>query len=141
MKYRFEALNVTEVEGILSDFARSQAKTRWSLDGFSRFINSDSYVIFIDVAASQEARAAHARLLKRLRKLSWMQWGPYDHADLHYHVTVAGRGLTAENFQAVWDYVNQQPQPRFDMFFDNLALLEIESEIHAVYQQYYFQDS
>jgi 2'-5' RNA ligase len=140
MKYRFEAQSITEIEGVLADFARSQAKTSWSLNGFSRFINSDSYVIFIDVSASQGARTAHARLLKRLRKLSWMQWGPYDHADLQYHVTIAGCGLTAENFQAIWDYVNQQPQPHFDLFFDNLALLKIESEIYAVYQQNCFQD-
>lgn len=141
MKYRFEAENISEVEGILSDFAKSQTKTSWSLIGFGRFINSDSYVIFVDVAASQAARMAHARLLKRLKELSWMQWGPYDNADLHYHVTIANRGITIENFDAVWDYVNHQPQPHFNLFFDNLALLKIESEIHTVYQQYYFRDS
>src|SRR5690554_6727066 len=135
MKYRFEAQNITEVEDVLSDFAKSQAKTNWSLNGFGRFINSDFYVIFIDVAASQGARMAHARLLEQLRKLSWIQWRPYDHAALHYHVTIANRGLTAENFQAVWDYVHQLPRPTFDLFFDNLALLKIESGIHTVYRQ------
>lgn len=140
MKYRFDAENTADLERVLSDFAGSQVKTPWELDGFGHFINTDSRVIFIEVAASPATRMAHARFLEQLKGLSWMQWGPYDHANLHYHVTIANHGLTRENFAAVWEYVNRQAPPQFDLYFDNLALLKIEGETHTVYRRYGFGD-
>jgi 2'-5' RNA ligase len=141
LKYRFEAERVDEVEAVLLAFAQSQRKTAWSLDGFGTFINADSQVIFMDVAAAPETRLAHACLLQRLQDVSWMQWGPHDNADLHYHVTIANRGLNSDNFEAVWNYVNGQVVSPFDLSFDNLALLRIESGIHTVFRQYHLRDS
>lgn len=140
MKYRFEADCIAEVEKILNEFSNTQAITPWSLKGFNHFINLDHRTIFIDVIPSQETRIVHARLLDCLKQLDWMQWGEYDHANLHYHVTVANQGLNENNFQAVWEYIHQYPQPDFDLFFDNIALLKIESEIHSVYKQYNLKD-
>jgi 2'-5' RNA ligase len=143
LKYPFavESGEREEIERLLAAYARSQVKTSWSLDGFGYFDNAEALVIFIDVIPSQATCRAHAALLDRLKELSWMQWGFYDHADLHYHVTLAARGVTADNFVAVWDFVNRQPRPHFDLSFDHLALVRIEPERVTVYRQYHFRDS
>jgi 2'-5' RNA ligase len=141
IKYHFETDCIEAVEGILEEFSKNQVKTSWSLNGFGHFKSDDQLVIFIDVLPSQTTRAAHARLLQELKKLNWMQWGPFDHADMHYHVTLAGTSLTHNNFDAVWKYVNQRPKPQFDLSFDNLALLKIKTglePIHTVYKRYDF---
>ena len=140
MKYPFEAEHIEEVEDILYSFSNSQAQTIWSLKGFGHFINPDFRVIFIDVKPSQATRAAHARFLQKLRQRSWMQWSLFDGTNLNFHVTLANRGLTLNNFESVWNYVNQREQPQFELFFDNFALLKIESEIHTVYKRYQFQE-
>jgi len=140
MKYRFPVDHLADLETAIETFCRSQVKTKWSLQGYNYFDNSDSFVIFIDVIPSQETREAHARLLCCLRQIPWVQWGPFDHANLHYHVTLASKGITAENFSAVWSYVNQQAFPRYELFFDNLALIRIVEETHTVYKKYWLLD-
>ena len=141
LKYRFQAEDIQEVEEILQDFSTTQTKTRWSLNGFNYFTNSGSFVIFIDVIPSQETRKAHAQFLDRLRQIGWMQWGPFDHAAIHYHVTLAHHGMTTENFDEVWAFVNQHKSPDIELFFDNLALLKIDDGIHTVYKTYRFLDA
>ena len=139
MKYRFASPNIRAVQGILDDFTRSQAKTAWSLDGFAHFVHPGNRVIFIDVKPSPATRLAHARLLGQLKQLDWMEWNSFDGDNLHYHVTVANQGLTAQNFDAVWQFVKQKQRPRFDLCLDNLTLLKIEAEHHTVYRRYRFR--
>lgn len=136
MKYRFNTENIEEVKNILQEFANSQVKTKWLLKGFNHFVNTDSFVIFIDVVPSPETREAHAQFLDALRRLDWMQWSPFDNANLHYHVTLAHKGITAENFETIWTFVIQQEPPDFELFFDNFALLKISDGIHSVYKEY-----
>jgi 2'-5' RNA ligase len=136
MKYRFNAASIEAVEEIMLEFSQTQVKTAWTLQGFNFFSDPDPLVIFINVVSATETRTAHAHFLEKLRELTWMQWGPFDNASMHYHVTLANHGLTKENFGAVWDYVSQQPPPQFKLQLDNLALLKIESEVHHVYKQY-----
>ena len=104
---------------------------------FSHFKNDDDYVIFIDVVASEETRKAHARFLDRLREINWVKWGPFDNANLHYHVTLVAQSLTPDNFEAVWSFVNEQEEPNFESFFDNLTLVQINEDSRSVYKTYW----
>lgn len=140
LKYPFSAENIEEVETVLQRFSQSQSKTRWSLNGFNHFINEEDLVIFIDVKPSKETREAHARMLASLRQLDWMQWGPFDHPALHYHVTLAHLGLTRDNFARVWSFVSQQSAPKSELFFDNMVLLEIDGDEHSVYREFRLLD-
>ena len=141
MKYHFNADNIEEVESVLQEFAGSQVKTKWYLRGFKHFANDDSFVIFIDVVPFPETREAHSRFLDALRRLHWMQWGPFDNATLHYHVTLAHKGLTIENFEEVWSFVSQQEPPDFELYFDNLALLKLGDSLASVYKAYRLLDN
>lgn len=136
VKYHFSAENIEEVERVLETFAGATRQTPWSVKGFNQFVDADNYVIFLDVVATDPVRRAHADLLDRLRSVASMQWGRFDGADLHYHVTVANRGLTVANFEAVWSFVNSRQAPDFDLSFDNLALLKINGDAHMVYKTF-----
>lgn len=140
IKYRFQAEDTQEVEQILQEFSASQVKTKWTVAGFDFFQDSEKFVIFMDVTPSSAARQAHARLLDSLRQIDWMQWGAFDHADAHYHVTLAHQGLHSRNFEAVWSFVNQYAPPNFEIFFDNLVLFQVEGNVHTLYKQYWLSN-
>jgi 2'-5' RNA ligase len=126
IKYRFPVENLSEIEHVVQ--------------GFNYFKNDDNYVVFIDVIATPETRKTHAHFLDRLREVNWVQWGPFDNADLHYHVTLAANGITVENFEQVWAFVNQQQQPRFNSYFDNITLIKIAENTSSVYKTYWLQN-
>jgi len=140
VKYRFPVKDIGEIEKAAQDFCRSQAKTKWMLRSFNHFVNPDNYVIFIDAIPSKETRNAHASFLNRLRRINWVQWGQFDNSDLHYHITLATQGITSENFEAVWSFVNQQEKPNFEILFDNLALVQIDEDSRSIYKIYRFPD-
>ena len=140
IKYPFEVEDTDEIEKVVQEFCDTQVKTEWVLQGFNYFKNSDHYVVFIDVVSSAETRAAHSSFLDGLKKINWMQWGKFDTADLHYHVTLATHGLTADNFDAVWSFLDQQEKPNFKVFFDNLAFVQIEENSRFIYQTFRFRN-
>jgi 2'-5' RNA ligase len=137
LKYSFEAENLMEVERVLAAFAATSRQTPWSIRGYNHFITPDNYVIFLEVIPTTAVRAAHTDLLAHLRPIPWLRWNLYDNVDLHYHATIAHRGLTNANFVAAWEFVSSQPPPDFDLHFDNLALLKINDEIDTVYNTFY----
>ncbi len=136
LKYRFSSENIEEVENVLSEFASMTKPSPLTIKGFNQFAGTGSHVIFLDVIPTGAVRRKHAALLDRLRSIPLMQWGYFDGPDLHYHVTIANKGLTAANFPDVWTFVNAQSPPNFDLAFDNLALLKINNDIHTVYKTY-----
>lgn len=133
LKYTFVADDLGLIEQTLADYCAATAPTPWSLRGFNTFGES---VIFLEVVPSPTVRAAHAALLARLRTLPGLRWDEYDNADLHYHATIAQRGLTAANFADVLAFVQAQPPPDFDLYFDNVALLKINSDVDTIYRTY-----
>ena len=141
LKYPFPVENIDEIEKAAEEFCRSQPKTKWRLHGFNHFINPDKHVVFIDAIPSKETRAAHASFLDRLKRIGWVQWGVFDNADLHYHVTLATKGITSKNFEAIWLFVNQQEKPDFEVCFDNLAFVQIDGDERFVSQTYRFLNS
>ena len=136
LKYPFPVENINEIEKTVQDFSISQRKTKWLLHGFNSFQNGDNYVIFIDVVASTEIRKTHARFLDELRKISWVKWGQFDNADLHYHVTLGNQGITSVNFKEIWSFINEQERPNFEAFFDNISLVQINEYSRSVYKTY-----
>jgi 2'-5' RNA ligase len=140
LKYSFEAMDVAVVEQALEAFCATTRPTPWSIRGYNHFITPGNFVIFLEVVPTPAVRAAHANLLERLRSIPWMRWEQYDGADLHYHATIAHRGLAQANFEDVWAFVNAQPPPDFDLHFDNLALLKINEDIDTVIKTYRLAD-
>jgi 2'-5' RNA ligase len=140
LKYHFPVESLAEIEQVVQEFCLTQSKTSLFLQGFNYFKNDDNYVVFIDVVATPETRNAHSRFLDRLREVNWVQWGPFDNTDLHYHVTLVANGITVENFEKVWAFVNQQNQPNFESYFDNITLIKIAENTGSVYKTYWLQN-
>lgn len=137
LKYRFEAHNnINEVEEILADFSNIQTKTGWSISGFNSFQSPDNFVIFMDVIPTEQMRAAHLRLSSMLNEIIWMTWKPFDFPHLHYHMTLAHKGLHQDNFNAVYQYVQTFTPPLFELSFDNVTLLKIEEGYHHIYKRF-----
>lgn len=128
LKYYFSTDDLAPVETSLSAFARAEPPIAWTIDGFNSFHDGDVRVIFMEPRANLAVRAAHARLLDRLRAFDWMQWRQYDGPDMHYHATIAHRGLTPQNFDEVWSFVTGHDSPHFDLALDNVALVEIGAD-------------
>jgi 2'-5' RNA ligase len=137
LKYSFAVENLTTIERRLETFTAAAPRTAWSIRGYNHFITPDNHVIFLEVIPTAATRAVHADLLDYLRPIPWLRWNPYDNADLHYHATIAHRGLTDGDFAAAWAFVNNQPPPDFDLNFDNVALLKINDDIDTVYKTFY----
>lgn len=133
LKYAFAAEHLDAVERTLAEYGDATAPTPWTLRGFNTFGDT---VIFLEVIPSPAVRAAHAALLKRLHPIPGLRWDQYDNADLHYHATIAHRGLTAVNFADVLAFVHAQPPPDFVLQFDNLALLRINPNLDTIHRIY-----
>jgi 2'-5' RNA ligase len=140
VKYCFPVEDVDEIEKMVQEFCAFPVKVKWLLQDFSHFANDNNFVVFIDAVASEETRKAHSGFLDRLREISWVQWGEFDNANLQYHVTLAAQGITAENFESVWSFVNQQEKPNYEVFFDNLTLIQIDEDSRSIYKIYQFQN-
>ena len=140
LKYRFQALNIHEIDHTLETFSLSQAKTKWNIKGFNFFQNAGAFVLFMDVVPSIAARQAHNQLLEALKQLDWMQWSPFDNATLHYHITLAHQGLNSQNFDKVWSFLGQIDTPNFELCFDNVALLQINEGVHTVCKKYWLSN-
>ncbi|MEM7111073.1 MAG: 2'-5' RNA ligase family protein [Chloroflexota bacterium] len=137
LKYPFQAEETQAVEQLLQRFSATQPQTKWAIRGFNYFQNGETYVIYMDVIASLAARKAHEQLLEALHQIEWMEWGEFDTADMHYHVTVAQKGLTKHNFDTVWAFVNRQTWPNFDLHFDNVALVQLQEGVGTIIGQYW----
>ena len=138
LKYPFQAEAIAEVEEVVQAFSAKQTPTQWAVKGFNFFQTANDFVIFMDVFPTPEAQKAHTRLVAALQQIDWMQWIEFDTDNIHYHVTLAHQGLTKDNFEAVWAFVNQQIAPNCDLLFDNLALIQTDGETGTTYRQYWF---
>jgi hypothetical protein len=139
MKYGFPVENLDELENAIQEFSLAQCKTSWLVEGFGHFQNDEDYVIFINVTASDDTRKVHAHFLDKLREISWVKWGGFDNANMHYHVTLAAQGITSANFEAVWTFIHQQGKPSFEAYFDNLSLVKHNEGSRSLYKVYWFQ--
>lgn len=106
MKYGFPIDSIDEIAEVAHKFCLSHPKTKWELLDFGHFINSDKYVVFIDSIPTEETRKVHTIFLDKLRNINWVNWGQFDSANTHYHVTLASKGITSENFKQVWSFLN-----------------------------------
>lgn len=140
IKYPFPVKTLADIEKSVQDFSLLYKKTAWQLQGFGFFKKKDGYVIFIDVIPSKEMRKTHINFLSQLREINWVQWGQFDNANLHYHVTLGAHGITSTNFDAIWSFLQQQEQPYFNLYFDNLSLVKITEESRSIYRTYWFQN-
>jgi len=123
LKYEFDVENIgklSEIETFCEYFCKTHQKSQVRIGGFLSFPPS---VVFIDVKPSEEAQKAFSDFIIGLRTMKWMQWGAYDAENLRFHATIAeGCGNL---FNVVWKFV-QGKEKYFDVWFDNIAILNVE---------------
>jgi hypothetical protein len=119
LKYGFEADSIREVEILTGDFCNSQTKTLVRVGGFGNFASD---VVFVDVHLSEEARITFLEYIVELKRTGWIEWGPYDGENLHFHAAIAEE--CGQRFDEVWKFVNGKDRKYFDCWFDNVTFLE-----------------
>lgn len=131
LKAPFWADDVTVIEDILEDFASIQNAEKISLGGFGSFKDK---VIFMDSEFSEEAIKIQKDLIQELKEIRGF---PLDRHDLAFspHLTV-GYGNTPENFKGIMEYVGALSEKKFEMKFDNIALLKKNKNVWEVYKTY-----
>ncbi|MFZ2832029.1 MAG: 2'-5' RNA ligase family protein [Minisyncoccia bacterium] len=81
-------------------------------------------VITLDVVPSLQMVRAVSNMQERLSDFPWMTWGSHEPI-FHFHVTLLNRDLD-EKFDVIWDFLQKMSPPKFDLLYDNIALLRKE---------------
>jgi len=104
------------VKDILSDYD----VVPYRINGFGRF--KQNKVIYANVVPSPKLRDLRRELSRRLRPISY-NYPPHD-SDYFYefHITIAYKDVTDE-FEDIWDYVNNQYNLRSDEYATRVASL------------------
>ncbi len=132
VKPPFEADNerIKEVERILRAFAKGERAAPLTLSGFGHF---GFRTIYVDVSKSPEAVALARRTLKILNgNAEWIPKNPLEGNKLH---TSIARFLTRRQSRHIQRYLGVIESPRFETFFDNLAILKKDGpgwELHTL---------
>jgi len=131
LKAPFWADDVTVIEDVLEDFASIQNAEKISLGGFGSFKDK---VVFMDSKFSEDAIKIQKDLIQELKEIRGF---PLDRHDLEFspHLTV-GYGNSPENFKGIMEYVKSLPEKKFEMKFDNIALLKKNKNVWEVYKLY-----
>ena len=140
LKYGFPVEDVYEIEEVAEQFCLSQPKSTWELRDFGYFVNNGKHVVFIDAIPTENTRKVHAAFLDNLRKIKWVKWGQFDNSDLHYHITLASKGINSKNFVDVWSFIDKLEKPSFEVHLDNLGLFRIERDPPFVYSLFRFPE-
>jgi 2'-5' RNA ligase len=131
LKYGFETDEIKDLEQVIENFCESNKKTKYKLNGFDSF---DKNVIFIKVEPSNEMINIHKKFINELKKIKWMTWKKFD-GNVHFHASVAHSDINENNFDEIWNYVNQN-KPKFDLFFDNITLLKLIDGVWKVHKEF-----
>ncbi len=139
-KYGFLVEDISIVEEVVQEVCVNNSKSRWQLLDFGSFDHTNDHVVFIDCTPAQGIRDIHESLFEGLRKINWVTWAEFDTIDLHYHVTLASKGVTSEKFELVWSFLSTLEKPSFEFQLDNLALLRIERDPPFISRKFWFPD-
>ena len=131
LKYPFETKKIKELEKIIENFGNSNKRAKYKLNGYDSFGKN---VIFIKIEPSNEMTNIHKKLIDELKKIKWMTWKKFD-GNVHFHASVAHSDINENNFDEIWNYVNQN-KPKFDLFFDNITLLKLIDGVWKVHKEF-----
>ena len=127
LKYDFDATDAQrlEVETLLERFCETHSSAPVTVGGIGHFGKD---VFFLEVTPSAQAGMVIASLNAALRTLPWMNWTAFDAEHLHLHATIAGPpDPVKRHFDTLQAWLAGRDH-RFEVPFDNLALLESTRE-------------
>jgi 2'-5' RNA ligase len=133
LKDMFETEYIEELDILLSEFAKNHRAEPISLEGYNRFEDS---VIYMDISLSEAAKRLYLEFIETLKKIKWMQWGPYDDANRVFHCSLAYFDIK-EKYKAICRFLLSHYSYSFEAQFDNIAIYHSEhGEKWELYKSY-----
>lgn len=133
LKYGFETENIEEVETVLSNFCSEHQPFPYKLQGFGSF---DHNTLFVKVIASKEIESLHQELIKKLKKIKWLQWNPnFDAEKIHFHATIEHTIQSKEKFEEIKQYLEEK-HISFEEELDNITILKLEEGSWKVHKTF-----
>ncbi len=123
--FELELADMEVLHKTLDAYAESHTQSDYELKGFDHY-RAD--VIFVDAIPSQETLANVRDLHVALRTVPNLTFDEFDGIEDDLHATVAFGALKAFDYEKVWNYLQEQPQPHFNLKFDNVALMRRETD-------------
>ena len=118
LKYHFETDNISEVEFLLTAFAKDYRGAAITVGQFEHF---NYQTIFSRIELSESAQFLYDELIGLLRGISWMQWQQFDAPNLLFHMTVAEQ--CGELGQSILEFARSCEQT-FQTTLDNITIYQ-----------------
>lgn len=117
LKNSFEFDNFNKLDNFLKDFVKKHKKAKININGFDNF---RKFISFLKTNFSKDAKKLQKDLIKELDKKLGIK--PTEN-ELKYkpHATIC-YGNTKETFNIIWNYLQKQKKPKFNLKLDNLTL-------------------
>jgi 2'-5' RNA ligase len=126
LKYDFEVEDAAVLEEFLAAYCEGHAPAPVEVGGFAAFPPD---VAFLRVELSPEARAHYSDLVRELRALPWVEWGPFDGDRLRPHSTLAER--CGEKLGEVLRFLEGREQ-RFLCSLDNVSVMRYAGTVAGI---------
>lgn len=93
----------------------------YQIDGFGSF--PENNVIYAEVVPSPELRELRREISRNLRPLSY-NYRPWDSKFFYdFHITIAFKDVSDDQFDAIWQYVTGNYDPEFDEYATRISNL------------------
>ena len=131
LKYPFKTNKISEIEQVIPKYVKKQKPAKMKLEGFGNFRR---FVAYSKVVVSIGAIKIQKGLIKELKKIKWLKiekresvWKP--------HSTITF-GFTKKSFNKIWDYLQTQEQPEFNLKFDNITIMKKPRKYWKLHKTY-----
>ena len=131
LKSPFYMEDTSAMETALAKFVKKCKSAEVEVGGFGSFHSKVSY---LKTEFSPEAMQIQKDLLKEILPFKEVYLKEFD-SEFKPHITVA-YGNTPEIFDNIWEYLQQLPQPKFKIKFDNVTLLKKVKNEWQIYKEF-----
>jgi 2'-5' RNA ligase len=138
LKYFNTLLNnkqINETESLLEYFCKNHKKAKLKLKGIGHF---DDRVVFIEVKPSKEMSLLYKDLVKGLEKLKWISWHEFEKKNIHFHATLADKGIE-DKFEEVFNYAKKY-DPEFGLELNNICILKKPRDKWILHKKFLLKD-
>lgn len=132
LKEPFVIKDILPIEKFLEIFVKKYLSSNIEIEGFANF---NRFVVFLNTKFSEEGMELQKQLISELGNFEEMEFGKFE-LEWHPHLTVSYAN-SPENFEKIATYLEGLPSPKFEVKFDNIAILEKVNnlwEIHKIFE-------
>ncbi len=133
LKYPFETDDIREVENKIIATIKGKPNFNFIVEGFERFADKKE-TIFLSVKVDEAAYSVLKQVISEIGEIGEDRNFPV----YKPHLSVV-RHLDDGLSDKISEYLNTLPKSRFELFFNNVAILAFENDVWRVYKEFSFK--